>query len=193
MQNKRYFLAQLPPIEASWSKGKTIDETTVYDIRKAVFDYKKEPYFAMISAAYVASFLCGLGKEHAMYDGLAGTVARYHFYYQVRKFMIKPSLLTQFDLNVVRKNIPVRRIDVVSKGRDANGNKFVFDGYIEHSSVDYRSFIASHTNGLTKLGLRLLQESIESFVYCVLGAQAKTRWSILDGVLNKLNKFFVNW
>ena len=69
-QKVQYFLAQLPAIEASWSRGKTIDETTVY-----VFDYKKEPYFAMISAAYVAYFLCGLCREHAAYDGLAGTVA----------------------------------------------------------------------------------------------------------------------
>ena len=40
-------------------------------------------------------------------------------------------------------------------------------------------FIATTTDGLTKIGQKLLQQSIESYVYAVLGAQAKTRWSIV--------------
>ena len=44
---------------------------------------------------------------------------------------------------------------------------------------DYKMFIATTTNGLTKIGQKLLQQSIESYVYAVLGAQAKTRWSIV--------------
>ncbi len=42
---------------------------------------------------------------------------------------------------------------------------------------DYKMFIAMTTDGLTKIGQKLLQQSIESYVYAVLGAQAKTRWS----------------
>ncbi len=44
---------------------------------------------------------------------------------------------------------------------------------------DYEKFIATTTDGLTKIGQRLLQQSIESYVYAVLGAQAKTKWSIV--------------
>ena len=44
---------------------------------------------------------------------------------------------------------------------------------------DYKLFIASQSNGLTKIGQLLFQESIESFVYCLLGAQADTRWPIV--------------
>ena len=44
---------------------------------------------------------------------------------------------------------------------------------------DYKLFIASKSNGLTKTGQLLVQESIESFVYCVLGAQTDTRWPIV--------------
>ena len=40
-------------------------------------------------------------------------------------------------------------------------------------------FIATTTNGLTKIGQKLFQQSIESCVYAILGAQAKTRWSIV--------------
>ena len=84
--------------------------------------------------------------------------------------MTKSALLDAYDLSVVRKNILKRRVDLDSKGRDANANKSVFDGYVEHSTADYRSFIAPRTNGLTTLGLRLLQKSVESLVYCVLDA-----------------------
>ncbi|CAB4029964.1 Hypothetical predicted protein, partial [Paramuricea clavata] len=36
------------------------------------------------------------------------------------------------------------------------------------------------SRGLTKVGQKLFQQFIEAFVYSVLGAQAKTRWSITD-------------
>ena len=47
------------------------------------------------------------------------------------------------------------------------------------SLEDYKLFVASKSNGLTKTGQLLFQQSIESFVYCVLGAQANTRWPIV--------------
>ena len=53
-------MARLPSFSASWCKGKVMNERTIYDIRKAPFDYKKEPYFALISAAYIATYLCGI-------------------------------------------------------------------------------------------------------------------------------------
>ena len=46
------------------------------------------------------------------------------------------------------------------------------------SLEDYKLFIATKSNGLTKTG-QLFQQSAESFVYCVLGAQANTRWPIV--------------
>ena len=45
---------------------------------------------------------------------------------------------------------------------------------------DYKKFIATKSVGLTKIGQKLLQQSVESYVYAVLGAQAKTRWSIVN-------------
>ena len=43
---------------------------------------------------------------------------------------------------------------------------------------DYITFIPKKSRGLTKVGQKLFQQSIEAFVYSVLWAQAKTRWSI---------------
>ena len=52
-------------------------------------------------------------------------------------------------------------------------------GHFPNSVDDYKMFIATTTNGLTKIGQKLFQQSIESCVYSILGAQAKTRWSIV--------------
>ena len=43
---------------------------------------------------------------------------------------------------------------------------------------DYKTLIPKTSRGLTKVGQKLFQQSIEAFVYSVLGVQAKTRWSI---------------
>ena len=43
---------------------------------------------------------------------------------------------------------------------------------------DYKILIPKTSRGLTRVGQKLFQQSIEAFVYSVLGVQAKTRWSI---------------
>ena len=53
---------------------------------------------------------------------------------------------------------------------------------------DYRRFIAHKTSGLTKIGQKLLQQSIQSYVYAVLGARAKTRWPIVGKGAKSLQK-----
>ncbi len=52
-------------------------------------------------------------------------------------------------------------------------------GQSPNDTNDDKMFITTTTDGLTKIGQKLLQQSIESYVYAVLGAQAKTRWSIV--------------
>ncbi len=51
---------------------------------------------------------------------------------------------------------------------------------------DYKKFIATTTDGLTKMGQGLLQQSVESYVYAVLGAQANTRFPIVGEGANSL-------
>ena len=75
------------------------------------------------------------------------------------------------NLDVVKKHVPFLQT-------------YLLDGDVITVSAgplsknDYLSFIADKSNGFTKLGVELLQESIESFVYAMLGSQANTRWSI---------------
>ena len=53
-------------------------------------------------------------------------------------------------------------------------------GRTYHSLDDYGLFISGKSNGLTPLGQLLFQQSVESFVYSVLGSQASTRWPIVS-------------
>ncbi len=120
-----YFLSNFPPISEDWKKGKTLNENVGLDIRKLPHDYEKEPYFAMICATYVASLLCGISLRHLSENKntpkIITSLARYHLYYQIRKFMKKPSLLNKYKSyfqNPIKKYLPIRHIDVPSVGRD---------------------------------------------------------------------------
>ena len=49
---------------------------------------------------------------------------------------------------------------------------------MSYNQYDY--FMRNHSNGLTTAGLSRLNQRIEAFVYCVLGAQVNTRPGIRD-------------
>ena len=44
---------------------------------------------------------------------------------------------------------------------------------------DWKKFFLTDSNGIRKTGQLLLQKAVESYVYCVLSAQANTRWKIV--------------
>ena len=177
-----YFMSNLPHVYARWSSDKVFNENGLKDIRKTNFDYKTEPYYAMICGAYIASYLSGISLLN-LFDKSAGNLissfVRYHFYYQIRKFMDHPELIDQYDVSEVKKHIPIVYVEKESVEPDDDGNIFVYRAAIEQSGTDYRSFIAYHSEGLTPIGQKLFQESLESFNYCILGAEARTRWSIV--------------
>ena len=187
VNDTEYFMSNLPHVYAKWSSGKNLGVNGVHDIRKTNFNYKTEPYFAMICGAYIASYLSGISLLNLFDNVSSGQTAgnlissfvRYHFYYQIRKFMQHPKLIHQYDVSGVEKHIPYKIVERESKGTDGDGNTFVYMTYIEHSGTDYRSFIAYQSEGLTPIGQKLFQESLESFNYSILGAEARTRWSIV--------------
>ena len=46
-------------------------------------------------------------------------------------------------------------------------------------SNDWKKFFLTDSDGIRKTGQLLLQKAVESYVYCVLSAQAGTRWKIV--------------
>ena len=180
VNERDYFMSHFPQVRAGWSVGKKFNEKGLKDIREAAFDYKTEPYFAMICAAYIASYLSGISLLNLNGDSkLITTFVKYHFYYQIRKFMHHPELIDQYDVSKVRKHIPITYKEEESIGVDGDGDTFIYRVAVESSATDWRSFIAYSSDGLTEVGQKLFQESLESFNYCVLGAEARTRWSVV--------------
>ena len=62
-------------------------------------------------------------------------------------------------------------------GKSIDGNLIAF---IEPEDIEqYAWFVSKHSSGLTKAGLARINQSIEAFVYCILGAQVNVRSSII--------------
>ena len=192
--NGKSFMSNLPRVTERWSTGKTIG-TNVYDLREEDMDYTKDPYYAMLCGMYIASFLSGvsmLNIHDTNTPDVIKSIARFHLYYQTRKFITNPELIKKFDVSGVRPMIPYRHKDYELTETNTTVAKHpefkrypVLDGTkikatIELTKQDYYGMIAYRSGGITRIGLELLQESCEAYVYAVLGAQAKTRWTIVD-------------
>ena len=200
VNDEDYFMSKLPEfdIKNEQSKFFTLDN----------------PYFVACCAAYCATYLCGISTEHFMEDDpLISTLAKYHFYYLMTKFLRSPQKLNTHmsdeHYELIRKHIPVKyiwksefdqtreRLDLwlskhrqgtvkdywVSMSKNPAGGQIGIHykkrmGRTFHSLGDYGLFVAQKSNGLTPLGQLLFQQSVESFVYSVLGSQAATRWPI---------------
>ena len=167
-----YFMSNLPDAGVGWDEGPNL---TNKDVRKVSFN--TIPYTRMLSGAYIASYLSGVSMDHVQENSsipkIITSIMRYHLYYTTRKLTVSKSNIDKLGVNldVVKKHIPFLQT-------------YLLDGDVITVSAeplsknDYLSFIADKGNGFTKLGVELLQESIESFVYAMLGSQANTRWSI---------------
>ena len=64
-------------------------------------------------------------------------------------------------------------------GKDDAGNLIDFIRNDQGAAVQFEYFVPNYAQGLTQTGLSRLNQSIEAFVYCVLGAQVNFRSSIL--------------
>ena len=150
-------------------------DLTNRDIRKILFN--TIPYTRMLSGAYVASYISGVSVEHLCESDdvpkVITSIMRYHVYYTTRKFTVNQDQLTKanYNLSPVKDHIPNKTSYLIY------GEKMV-TGVGQLSDCDL-SFIEEKRSGFAKEGLKLIQASIESYVYAVLGAQAKTRWSIV--------------
>ena len=90
-------------------------------------------------------------REHPENNNLPGEIP--HLYYQIRKFMKKPSLLNEYKSyfqNPIKKYLPIRHLDVHSVGRDRDGNYEIYKGTVNYSTTDYKSFVTYDCKGLTK-------------------------------------------
>ena len=62
---------------------------------------------------------------------------------------------------------------------DDRTNKLSYERNIQGADSQFEHFIPNYAQGLSQPGLLRLNQSIEAFVYCVLGAQVDARSSII--------------
>lgn len=65
------------------------------------------------------------------------------------------------------------------------------DYIFQESAIDgWKQFLLEHSNGFSKAGVIRLDDSIRTYVYCVLGSQAQTRANIVASL--ETQQYFVN-
>ena len=65
------------------------------------------------------------------------------------------------------------------------------DYIYQESAIDgWKQFLLEHSNGFSKAGVVRLDDSIRTYVYCVLGSQAQTRADIVAFL--KTQQYFMN-
>ena len=87
-----------------------------------------------------------------------------------------------FGANVLKGHIPHWTWQEVENTEDISKSVKQWDGAwrIRDLHNDFKKFIAAKSNGFTKAGTELLSQSIEvyMYIYCIHGAQARTKQSI---------------
>ena len=143
-------------------------------------------YYNMIFATYIASFLSGISLKNLTNKdtpSVVKTLAEFHLYYTIRRFVANPSLMQQYlspkIISTLKSHLPISYKDFESSTKDSGGNYFDIAAAMEYSDNDYRSMIAYNFDGLTSVGTSLFQRSVKVFTRFILGAQADTRWSII--------------
>ena len=102
----------------------------------------------------------GLGTVHVGATGLRDIITDYHY--------PDPDLALFDDERITDRNNSDYKANGISFIRNDQGA----DKQLEH-------FVPDHANGFTPAGLGRINRSIEAFGYCILGAQANTRSSII--------------
>ena len=123
---------------------------------------------------------------------------RFRIYFTIRRFMRKfevmdktkiNNLMRKYNAGFLKDHIPKWTCQELLHTEDPNRGVAQQDEYrrqkhpgpgsIRDVQNDYKKFIAKNSNGFTRLGLKLLNESIEAYLCCILGAQARAKQSIL--------------
>ena len=195
----KWFLSDLSPY--------TVTNTLSTDYKKNPF---LTSLLAAYVTTYVCGISVKHFEYNDHTPSIITSMARYHLYYHMSRFLRDPSKLERYMSHIipfVRKHTPYVKVWVDmfyetdmtltewhkwAENRDPEVRNYSYDkkrGGIKYQALigtrngepnDYRRFIAHETTGLTKIGQKLFQRSVQSYVYAVLGAQAKTRWSIVD-------------
>ena len=83
------------------------------------------------------------------------------------------AISTEFSAGKFYKNIEHTQWNMIYRTRDS-----VVYQLFPSTCNDYKRYVPVKSNGLTKIGIQYINESIEAFIYSILRSQARTKQSI---------------
>ena len=170
VNESNYSMSNLPPLNIT---------TNI----KAKWDLK-EPYFQSLVGAWIATYT---------------SFMRFHVYFTTRRIMKEfetlqdneiQDILNKFKAGFIKDHTPKLDLARSFGYKNEHLGQGVIDtskfkrlygpgvGLIRDLQNDYKKFVPKVSDGLTIQGTELLNHSIESYIYSVLGAQARTKQSI---------------
>ena len=174
VNEKDSFLSRLPLIEISMQywKGNWDDN---------------ESYFCVCFAVYCASYCCGISIQHLTPSSnvfpVITSVMRFHLYFTVRRLLRQmesrekmSDISREFNASEFYQNNTHIRKKMIYRQKGG----VVYQLFPDSFKNDYKRYIPVKSNDFTKIGLQYLNQSIESFVYSILGSQARTKQSIFS-------------
>jgi len=154
-------------------------------------------------AVWAATSGCGIGND-LLTSSQIGAILRFHVIFTIRRILNDLEVPLPWDNTFVwdgtRYNkssftrlcneFGVKSPDFRFKGQSSDVFSFHYTSYKDSLTGYYKSthqsrsqynwFIPAKSIGITRAGMSRLNQSIEAFVYCILGAQVNTRSSIVD-------------
>ena len=163
----------------------------------------KKPYFQSLVGTWIATYASGISIEHLTFKPdvpkQITSLIRLYLYFTVgrimREFETMPEnriqyIMNKYKVNFLKDHTPKRTWQEVTGYKNEHLGQAVVDmkkftktygpgvGFIRDLQNDYKKFIPKKSDGLTTQGTELLNQSIEAYIYSVLGAQARTKQSI---------------
>ena len=183
VSDKDYFMSRLPVLSIESSRS------------NAIWNDRLD-YFQTIFGVYCSTFCCGVSIGHLTSSDnvhpIITSIMRFHLYFTTRRIISRinkgekmSAISREFNAGgIYRRSERIPWKFMYKSYKDSKG-RLLERSYkvLENNDYknDYKMYVPQKSTGLTQIGLKYIQESVEAYVYCVLGAQADTKWSISSG------------
>ena len=167
-----YFTVSFPKlIRYRWSESEACDETNndgIVDDKS----FENTVMFKTMAATWVATWICGISQKDMKKPGIIGSLYKFHVYLTIRRILRSRGRLAFYGKEAsvvynVWKYLPTKY-----KLYDVNTKECVrVCKLTEITDKDFIYMIAPKTEGLTRIGTELFQQSVLTYVYALLAAQ----------------------
>lgn len=175
VNGKNFFYSKLPGLKI------TIDKN------KSKWDDKESDYLIRF-ATYCTSNCCGVSIEHLTpsdkVDPIITSLVRFHTYFTIRRNIRR--LKGDESMSVINREFGAgefyKNLQHVQRNMFFSYKKeVIYYLYPNSFQSDYERYVAVKSDRFTQIGLECLNQSIESYLYFILGSQARTRQSVVSG------------